>query len=149
MVTRSTPAGPQALVLTDDGLNVTGDLLRTVTPGVGPTGEPEVEFGFNADGAFLFGQLTGQHIPTSSGLSYNLGILLDNRLLSAPTINSKITDRGTISGSMSEDDVNFLVGILQAGQLPGPGAAFRRLHPERARPASPATERRCRPSSSC
>jgi SecD/SecF fusion protein len=118
MVTRATPAGPQALVLTDDGLDVKGDMLRAVTPGVGPTGEPEVEFAFNADGAFLFGQLTGQHIPTSSGLSYNLGILLDNRLLSAPTINSKITDRGTISGSMSEDDVNFLVGILQAGQLP-------------------------------
>ncbi|HMP04895.1 MAG TPA: protein translocase subunit SecD, partial [Lacipirellulaceae bacterium] len=118
LVTRTSPAGPQALVMTDDGLDVTGDFLRSATPDVDEGGRPQVSFAFNSDGAFLFGQLTGQHIPTSTGQRYNLGILLDNRLLSAPTIESKITDRGRISGNMSEAEVNFIVGILQAGKLP-------------------------------
>jgi SecD/SecF fusion protein len=113
------PSGPQALVMTNDGLNVTGDDLRTVAPDVDETGRPQVSFAFNADGAFAFGQLTGTHTPTATGQRYCLGILLDNRLLSAPTIESKISDRGRISGGgMSEDEVKFLVGILQAGQLP-------------------------------
>ena len=92
---------PQALVMTDDGLNVTGDYLRTVAPDVDETGKPQVSFSFNSEGAFLFGQLTGEHLPTATGQQYNLGILLDNRLLSAPTIESKITDRGRISGNMT------------------------------------------------
>jgi SecD/SecF fusion protein len=118
LVTRTVGNVPQALVITDDGLNVTGDFLKAVAPDVDETGRPQVSFSFDSQGAFLFGQLTGEHLPNNSGQRYNLGILLDNRLLSAPTIESKITDRGRISGNMSEDEVNFLVGILQAGRLP-------------------------------
>jgi preprotein translocase subunit SecD len=45
--------------------------------------------------------------------------LLDNRLLSAPTIESKITDRGRINGgAMTEQDVKAIVAILSAGKLP-------------------------------
>jgi SecD/SecF fusion protein len=118
LVTRMAGKTPQALVITDDGLDVTGDFLKTVAPDVDETGKPQVSFSFNSQGAFLFGQLTGEHLPNNSGQRYNLGILLDNRLLSAPTIESKITDRGRISGSMSDREVKFLVDILKAGQLP-------------------------------
>jgi SecD/SecF fusion protein len=119
LVTRLSGQTPQALVMTDDGLNVTGEYLRSASPDVDETGRPQVSFTFDSQGAFLFGQLTGNHVPTSTGIEYNLGILLDNRLLSAPTIESKITDRGRISGgSMTEDEVNFIVGILKAGRLP-------------------------------
>jgi SecD/SecF fusion protein len=118
LVTRMAGKTPQALVITGDGLDVTGDYLKTVAPDVDETGKPQVSFSFNSQGAFLFGQLTGEHLPNSSGQRYNLGILLDNRLLSAPTIESKITDRGRISGNMSEREVKFLVDILKAGQLP-------------------------------
>ena len=95
-----------------------GRLPEPVAPDVDETGRPQVSFTFTRQGAFLFGQLTGSHLPTATGQRYNLGILLDNRLLSAPTIESKITDRGRISGGgMSQDEVDFLVGILKAGQL--------------------------------
>jgi SecD/SecF fusion protein len=110
---------PQALVLTDDGLDVTGEYLRSASPGVDDTGRPQVNFAFNAQGAFRFAQLTGNHLPNPSGQRYNLGILLDKKLLSAPSIESRIRDQGRISGgNMSEDEVNFIVGILNAGSLP-------------------------------
>ncbi len=119
LVTRLKGKTPQALVMMDDGLDVTGDFLRSASPGNDENGRPEVEFTFNSEGAFRFGQLTQNHLPNASGEKYGLGILLDHRLLSAPTIESKITDRGRISGgSMTEDEVNFVVGILNAGSLP-------------------------------
>jgi SecD/SecF fusion protein len=118
LVTRMSGNAKQALVMTNDGLNVTGKNLKLVTPDVDEKGAPQLSFSFDAQGAFLFGRLTGENLPTPTGQRYNLGILLDNRLLSAPTIESRITDRGRISGNMTEDDVNFLSGILKAGSLP-------------------------------
>ena len=108
---------PQALVLTDDGLDVTGEDLRNARASF-QSGAPEVQFSFNAQGAFKFGQLTGTHIPTPTGQKYQLGILLDKELLSAPSINSKITSNGVIEGIPSKEEVDFLVGILNAGHLP-------------------------------
>jgi len=119
LVARMKGKTPQALVMTDDNLNVTGEYLRSAMPDVDEQARPQVSFVFDAQGAFKFGQLTGNHLPDRSGERYNLGILLDNRLLSAPTIESKITDRGRISGgSMNEEEVNFIVRILNAGSLP-------------------------------
>ena len=109
---------PQALVLTNDGLDVTGDDLEDSRSGFGQQGQPEVQFRFNTKGAFKFGQLTGSHLPNPSGLKYKLGILLDKKLLSAPQINSKITSQGVIEGIPNKEEVDFLVGILNAGSLP-------------------------------
>jgi len=109
---------PQALVLTNDGMDVTGEYLSKATSGFDERGRPQVNFSFDAQGAFKFGQLTGSHVPTSSGQEYQLGILLDKKLLSAPTIQSKITDQGRITGVPDPKEVDFVVGILNAGSLP-------------------------------
>ena len=109
---------PQALVLTNDGLDITGEFLKKSASGIGRTGQPQVEFTFNQQGAFRFGRLTGQHLPNASGQKYFLGIIFDGNLRSAPSINSKITSQGVIEGNMSEEDVNFIVGVLNAGSLP-------------------------------
>ncbi|MEM9657314.1 MAG: hypothetical protein AAF961_03045, partial [Planctomycetota bacterium] len=50
---------PQALVLTNDGQDVTGEYLKSASPGVDETGRPEVRFNFDARGARRFGYLTG------------------------------------------------------------------------------------------
>ncbi len=118
LVVREGSDPPQALVMTNDGLNVTGEYLRSAKPDVDGTGRPAVSFVFNKQGAFKFGQLTRAHQPAPSGAKYNLGILLDNRLLSAPNLNAVITDSGIIEGLDDEGEVSFLVGILNAGSLP-------------------------------
>ncbi len=118
IVKRLAGSQPQALVLTNDGLDVTGDDLDDSRSGFGQQGGPEVQFRFNSRGAFKFGQLTGNHLPNPSGLKYQLGIMLDKKLLSAPSINSKITSQGIIEGIPNKEEVDFLVGILNAGSLP-------------------------------
>jgi SecD/SecF fusion protein len=118
LVVRTTSKVPQALVLTNDGLNVTGEYLRSAAPDVDQTGRPAVTFIFNSQGAFRFERLTRAHQPTASGAKYNLGIMLDNRLLSAPNLNAVISDRGIIEGLDDQEEVEFLVGILNAGSLP-------------------------------
>lgn len=109
---------PQALVLTNDGYDVTGNYLSQSSAGIDETGQPQVNFVFNDQGAFRFGQLTSEHLPNPSGQKYSLGIILDKKLLTAPSINSKITSQGRITGINSKKEVDFVVGILNAGSLP-------------------------------
>ena len=109
---------PQALILTNDGLDVTGKYLQQASAGIDETGRPQVNFVFDDRGAFLFGQLTSKHVPNPSGEEYHLGIILDKKLLSAPSIRSKITSQGRITGVNSKEEVDFVVGILNAGSLP-------------------------------
>jgi len=111
---------PQALVLTNDGLDVTGDYLRFARAESDERGSPQVSFFFDDLGAFKFGQLTGLHIPTPSGQVYQIGILLDKRLLSAPSIQNKITSQGRITGLNGTEEVDFIVAILNSGSLPYP-----------------------------
>jgi preprotein translocase subunit SecD len=48
-------------------------------------------------------------------------MILDKRLLTAPRIMSKVSDRGMISGgSMSDREVELTAEVLKAGVLPYP-----------------------------
>ena len=67
----------------------------------------------SSTGSRKFGTFTGNN---TSNL---LGIVLDHKLLSAATINSRISVSGQITGKFSRAEVDFLVGILRAGKLPG------------------------------
>jgi SecD/SecF fusion protein len=63
--------------------------------------------------------LTGSNLPDKdTDFHRRLGIVLDGQLLSAPRIMSQISDRGQITGRFSEEEIEFLVGILRSGKLP-------------------------------
>lgn len=108
----------QALVKIDDGYNIVGGHLKRTSMGIGDVGEPIVNFEFDTRGAYLFGNLTGSNLPNNSGAKRSLGIVLDDRLISAPSINSRIGGKGIIEGMPSEEEVKFLIDILDAGSLP-------------------------------
>ncbi|MEM6330702.1 MAG: protein translocase subunit SecD [Planctomycetota bacterium] len=118
VVIRQTPTGPEALVKFDS-YNVTGDYLTNASKGF-DKGRPIVEFQFNAKGAERFKRFTGKNLPRpGSPAQRQLGILLNSELISAPNINEQIGGRGQISGgSMKEDEVDYVVDILNAGSLP-------------------------------
>lgn len=118
LVVRTNSKVPQALVMTNDGWDVTGEYLRSASPDLDQSGRPAVTFIFNSQGARRFERLTRAHQPAPSGAKYQLGILLDSRLLSAPNLNAVISDRGIIEGLDDQGEVDFLVGILNAGSLP-------------------------------
>jgi SecD/SecF fusion protein len=78
-------------------------------------GANEVGFDFNPAGAKLFGDLTGANIGK------NLGIVLDDKMISAPVIRSQIMGRGTISGKapgFTGAEQRYLISTLGAGSLP-------------------------------
>ncbi len=102
-----------------DAYHVKGDYLVDVRPGIDRRGRPCVEFAFNSTGAQLFGRLTGDHVPDeTSGFRRRLGIILNGALYSAPNIESTIYDRGEITGNFTRQEVDDLVRVLKAGQLP-------------------------------
>ncbi len=111
---------PEILVLIDP-YSVTGEYLTSASKGLDERGGPAVHFSFNSAGAQRFERLTGQNLPNPAtpDVYRRLGILLDGKLVNAPTIRSTISDRGMISGgSMTDRDVELTVQVLDAGSLP-------------------------------
>jgi SecD/SecF fusion protein len=120
LVTRQREGKFQALAILDDGLDLTGAYLKDVSATADETGQPQIDFVFGPRGAELLGELTGKNLPMADGRRRLLGLIVDDVVLSAPSIESKITSRGRISGSMTQEEVSSLVAVLRAGQLPYP-----------------------------
>ena len=118
-ILRSTPQGrPQVLVVIDE-YNVTGAMLDSAASNIDEQGRSAVGFTFKTLGTDRFARFTTENGPDAVGFKQKLGILLDDTLLSAPTLNEPITGgMGQISGNFSEEDIDFLVSILNAGSLP-------------------------------
>jgi len=91
---------------------VTGRDLRNARPALGQMNQPIVEFSLTPDGAKAFSTLTGEHV--GSGLA----IVLDGTVVSAPRINSRISDSGIIEGSFTQKEVEDLSTVLRSGALP-------------------------------
>jgi SecD/SecF fusion protein len=89
--------------------------LTEAAPEQSPTGEDVVGFAFDPQGASDFGTLT------SSNIGKPLAVVLDGKVISAPSIRSMITARGTIDGGsegFSRTELDYLVSTLSAGSLP-------------------------------
>lgn len=81
------------------------------------TGNPSIAFTLNDKGSGRFAALTTANLPDGTRKKL-LGIVMDDTLLSAPTINTTISKEGRITGSFTREEVDSLVQVLQAGQLP-------------------------------
>ena len=77
------------------------------------TNLPQVAFEFNSEGARLHEQITRRLLQKP------LGIFMDGLLISAPTVQDVISDRGVIT-NLSLDDAEDLTIELNAGALPTP-----------------------------
>jgi preprotein translocase subunit SecD len=91
---------------------VTGRDLRTARPGLDENNQPAVHFELKSDGARKFGKLSGENIGRY------LAIVLDNRVVSAPRLEGRITDQGRISGGFTSETANNLSLTLRSGALP-------------------------------
>lgn len=77
------------------------------------TNEPEVAFEWNSEGAILFEQITQRNLKKP------LGIFLDNQLISAPTVQAVIKEKGVITG-LNLDAARTLAIQLNSGSLDVP-----------------------------
>ncbi len=80
-------------------------------------GAPAVSFTLTDKGSGKFFALTTNNAPVGSH-QRQLGIVLDDDLLSAPNILQPIRKEGRITGRFTREEVDQLVQILKAGQLP-------------------------------
>ncbi|XP_044732910.1 protein translocase subunit SecD [Chrysoperla carnea] len=92
-----------------------GDSLTTAAASFDQNSQAGVSFSFNSLGSKLFGEVTKNNVGK------HLAIVLDNKLLSAPTINQPIMGgSGIISGDFTVESANELALLLRAGSLPAP-----------------------------
>lgn len=93
-----------------------GKFLENISLGQDSYGGYTVDFQLSGDGAARFSQLTGANVDKP------LVIVLDDKVESAPFINSKIRKRGqiTMGSSATMKDSRNLEIVLKAGALPAP-----------------------------
>src|SRR5207253_236554 len=91
---------------------VTGTDLKDARVQKGRLGEPTVGFSLTPDGGRKFGELTGANVKK------RLAIVLDNKVVSAPVINSQIQDQGVIEGTFTTQRAADLALVLRSGSLP-------------------------------
>ena len=92
---------------------VTGEQLVDAQPAFDQNGRPAVNFRFNVTGARKFGDYTAENIGAP------FAIVLDNAVISAPTIQSHIPGgSGIITGNFTVDESTNLAVLLRAGALP-------------------------------
>lgn len=92
---------------------LSGEELTDSQPAFDDRGRPAVNFRFNPTGARIFGDYTAQHIGQP------FAIVLDEKVLSAPVIQSHIAGgSGIITGNFTVEESTELAVLLRAGALP-------------------------------
>lgn len=99
---------------------VTGEYLANADESWDEMGRPEVAFTMDRQGAALMDKLTGENVGRK------MAIMLDEKITSAPVIESRIGERGriTMGGVLDpmalQQEVKDLVAVLRSGALPAP-----------------------------
>ncbi|WP_426033554.1 protein translocase subunit SecD [Cypionkella sp. TWP1-2-1b2] len=92
---------------------VSGEELTDAQPSFDQNSRPAVSFKFNVSGARKFGEYT------SANIGQPFAIVLDDKVISAPTIQSAIQGgSGIITGSFTLEESTNLAVLLRAGALP-------------------------------
>jgi len=102
-----------------DNVKVGGDVSLTAFGGQDEKFNLAVHFTFNAAGAKLFGDMTERNKPGNNA-TRALAVVLDERVVSAPSLNAVIRSQGVISGGRNGFDkptVDRLVNFLRNGAL--------------------------------
>jgi SecD/SecF fusion protein len=100
-----------------DSLRVGEGVTLTARAGTdSKTNSPAIDFTFNSEGGRKFGQITRRNKP-DRGHSRLLAVVLDEKLVSAATIQSEITTQGQITGKFDRKKVERDVQILRSGAL--------------------------------
>src|SRR5207244_2958823 len=100
------------LMVYDADAPIRGDDLAGVRADHDESLRPSIDFTMSRLAAPRMGYVTREN------LHRKLAIIFDTELLSAPVIQSQISDRGQITGNFTQEEVDFIVGILKSGSMP-------------------------------
>lgn len=105
----------RALYVLDARPIITGEVLTDARPNTDPVEGNVVQFTLNNEGARRFKVETGKHVKD------NMAIVLDQRVITAPTLQSAIGRNGQITlGGGTLQAAQDLALVLRAGALPVP-----------------------------
>jgi SecD/SecF fusion protein len=107
----------EVLMAYDPDNDVRGSDLAYAREGMDEGGGWSIEFAMKGEGEWKMGTLTGENSP-SGNITRKLGIVWDNKLVSAPDIRSTIRDRGQITGRFTQREVKDKVELLRSGSMP-------------------------------
>ncbi len=93
---------------------LTGQYLRSASPDFDQFGAPIVVFEWNSEGAHLFEQITRRNLQRP------LAIAIDEQIISTPTVEAVITERGQIQGRFTIEEARDLSNQLNSGALDVP-----------------------------
>jgi protein-export membrane protein SecD len=94
---------------------VSGEMLTSASQSFDQNNRPAIAFRFNGMGARRFAEATTQNVGK------RFAIILDNKVISAPSINEPITGgSGEIYGNFTLESASNLALMLRSGALPAP-----------------------------
>jgi preprotein translocase subunit SecD len=94
---------------------IDGGMLTSAVSAFDQNGRPDINFRLNGQGARRFAEVS------SANIGKRFAIVLDNKVISAPTIQSAITGgSGEITGSFTPEEAANLSLLLRSGALPAP-----------------------------
>jgi preprotein translocase subunit SecD len=109
--TADNPPAPGSYCTVLTGKNL---VSRQVQVSFDQRNRPQINFGWDPEGAQIFADYTGSHV------GQYMCIVLDQVVLSCPRINSRIEDQGVIQGSFALEEARDIVTKLKYGALPIP-----------------------------
>jgi protein-export membrane protein SecD len=93
---------------------MTGDVLANAMAAIDQFNQWRINFTLTSEGSNQFLEYTSSHIGQP------MAIVLDGRVLSAPTINGAISGNGEISGQFTQQEAESLAIQMRYGALPVP-----------------------------
>ncbi|CAA9571108.1 MAG: Protein translocase subunit SecD / Protein translocase subunit SecF [uncultured Truepera sp.] len=90
----------------------TGEILQNASTVYDQLNRPTVSFQIRSQDARAFGEFTG------GAVGRRMAIVLDGNVVSAPTINQRISSDGQITGQFTVDEASDLALVLRSGSLP-------------------------------
>jgi preprotein translocase subunit SecD len=91
-----------------------GDMLEDARMEYDRRNRPIITFQWNSDGAKIFREFTGNNI------GHRLAAIIDNKVITAPVIQSKIGRNGEITGDFTREEASNTAIQLRSGALPVP-----------------------------
>lgn len=116
MVVQPYPGVGSSIEVVAERPSIRGSRIADARPSTNQyTGEFQIGFEFDGEGARQFCTLTTEHVRT------RFALLLDNQVLTAPMIAEPICcGSGQITGNFTAEFANNLAAIVRAGALPAP-----------------------------
>jgi len=92
-----------------------GDVITSARTSSGVTGsEIKVDMSMNSEGAKVWSRMTRDNIGRS------LALVLDNYVISYPTVQTEINGNTEITGNFTIEEADDLANVLKSGKLPAP-----------------------------